>query len=231
MKVNKLLVISLFLIVVLIFFNVSPDYFKNIISDVGSYIGPSQIELESEKDLYIPIEDSNGEEKTLPERIEEVFESESISDKTKGVEQAIFLYTNIERSNHGVGNLGWDEQLAIVARDHSLDMAENDYFSHTGLDGSKPTDRAIRHGYDVHKELGNGWYSDGIAENIAKMPTGNVIGVGYVSSDADSIGKAHVDSWMESPGHRENILKGDYDVIGVGVAYDGLNYVATQNFK
>jgi len=63
------------------------------------------------------------------------------------------------------------------------------------------------------------------------MPTGSVEGMGYVSNDADSIGNAHVKSWMDSPGHKENILDTGYDVIGVGCAYDGLYYTCTQNFK
>ena len=67
-------------------------------------------------------------------------------------------------------------------------------------------------------------------ENIGKMPTGNVLGIGYVSDNADSIAKAQVESWMDSSGHRENILKPNYDRLGVGVGYDGTYYVSTQNF-
>ena len=109
-------------------------------------------------------------------------------------------------------------------------MAKNNFFAHINLKGEDPTARAIRHNYNVHKELAGGWYSDGIAENIGKMPTGSITGGGYVSSDADSIGKAHLDSWMQSSGHRANILDSKYDRLGVGVAYDGTYYVATQNF-
>jgi len=156
---------------------------------------------------------------------------EPISDKTKQIEQAILKYTNQERADNSVRVLKWDSKLADVARAHSLDMVQNDFFSHTNLKGEDPTARAIRMGYNVHKELGGGYYSDGIAENIGKMPTGSVQGVGYVSSDADSIAKAQVQSWMDSPGHRQNILNSQYDTLGVGVAYDGQYYVSTQNFK
>jgi len=154
-----------------------------------------------------------------------------ISDKTKDVEQAILKYTNQERRNNGVRELRGDGKLDEVARSHSLDMAQNNFFSHTNLKGEDPTARAIRMGYNVHKELGAGWYSDGIGENIGKMPTGSVEGVGYVSSDADSIAKAQVNSWMNSPGHKQNILDSKYDTLGVGVAYDGLYYISTQDFK
>jgi len=111
-------------------------------------------------------------------------------------------------------------------------MAENNFFSHVYQRGEDPTARAIRNGYNVHKELGGGWYSDGIAENIGKMVTGNVVGLGYVSNTAEAIGVAQVKSWMESPGHRANILDSQYDLIGIGVAYDGSSYyISTQNFK
>ena len=88
----------------------------------------------------------------------------------------------------------------------------------------------MRHCYNIRKEMGGGWYQLGIAENIGQMPTGNVLGIGYVSNEPDSIAKAQVKAWMNSPGHRANILGTDYDRIGVGVAYDGFEYVLTQNF-
>lgn len=183
-------------------------------------------EIITPKEVYQPEEVVQEE----PE-IQEPSGSESVSDKTYEIEKLIFKYTNIKRQENGVSELSWDDTLAKIAREHSEDMATNDFFSHTNLKGEDPTDRAIRNGYDVHKSLGGGWYSEGIAENIGKMPTGNVLGYGYVSSNPDSIAKAHVESWMESPGHRENILNTQYDVIGVGVAYDGLYYIATQDFK
>jgi len=157
--------------------------------------------------------------------------SEPISEKTKDIEKKIFELTNEERKKQNERQLLWDEELAEVARDHSLDMANNDFFSHDNLGGEDPTDRARRHNYDVHKELANGWFSDGIAENIGKMPTGNVVGRGHVSNDPDSIAEAQMYGWMNSPGHRANILNDKYDRIGVGVAYDGKYYVSTQNFK
>ncbi len=149
---------------------------------------------------------------------------------TDDIEKAILSYTNEERKNHGMVALNWDERLAIVAREHSQDMAGNNFFSHDNLRGEDPTARAKRHGYPIRKELGGGWYSEGIAENIGKMPTGNVVGIGHVARDADEIARAQVTSWMQSPGHRRNILDPDCRRLGVGVAYDGTCYVSTQNF-
>jgi uncharacterized protein YkwD len=73
-------------------------------------------------------------------------------------------------------------------------MACNDYFSHTGLDGSSFSDRARRQGYNI---------SYG-GENIA---------AGY------STPEKVVQGWMNSSGHRDNILGEHYTDIGVGYAY------------
>ncbi|MBG0769035.1 CAP domain-containing protein, partial [Methanococcus maripaludis] len=150
--------------------------------------------------------------------------------KNAQIEQYIFEYTNMERSSYGLEALVLDSALSQISQDHSDDMAENDYFSHINLDGETPTDRAIAADYNVVKYLGDGYYSTGIGENIAKMPTGNVIGIGYVSDDAESIAKAIVDAWMDSDGHRANILNSQYTNMGIGVAFDGTYYIATQNF-
>ncbi|MDD1677476.1 MAG: CAP domain-containing protein, partial [Methanomicrobiales archaeon] len=146
------------------------------------------------------------------------------------IEQSVFRLTNEERIRYGLSALVWDDALAVVARDHSRDMAENGFFSHTNPAGEDPTARAQRHGYPTRKSLGGGSYQIGIAENIAKMPTGNVVGIGYVAPDAESVARALVQGWMDSPGHRENILAEKIDHLGVGVAFDGTYYLATQNF-
>lgn len=150
---------------------------------------------------------------------------------TYDIENIVFNKVNEERRTQGLNALIWDSKLAEVARLHSLDMANRSYFSHENPEGEDPTMRARRNGYYVHKELGNGWYSDGIAENIGMMPTGNVEGYGYVNSPND-VADAMMQSWMNSPGHRANILKADYNFIGVGVAYNGYGtYYLTQDFK
>uniref|UniRef100_A9A9M5 SCP-like extracellular n=1 Tax=Methanococcus maripaludis (strain C6 / ATCC BAA-1332) TaxID=444158 RepID=A9A9M5_METM6 len=162
--------------------------------------------------------------------VEEPVVEEPAITKNSQIEQYILEYTNMERASYELDDLIFDNKLSQISQAHSDDMAENNYFSHTNLDGESPTDRAIAAGYNVVKYLGNGYYSTGIGENIAKMPTGNVLGIGYVSNDAQSIAKAIVDAWMDSPGHRANILNSQYTKIGIGVSFDGTYYVATQNF-
>jgi uncharacterized protein YkwD len=119
-------------------------------------------------------------------------------------EGAVFDLVNDYRADNGCGALERDSRLDAAALLHAEDMAANDYFSHTSQDGRSPTDRANAQGYD-----------GGVGENIA---------AGY--PDAESV----MEGWMNSEGHRANILNCDYSLIGVGAAdRDGTIYWV-QNF-
>jgi len=107
--------------------------------------------------------------------------------------QVIALINN-ERANAGVAPLSAQGQLGSAARGHSQDMACNGFFSHTGSDGSSPSQRISRQGYH--------WSA--IAENIA---------AGY--GDPASV----VVGWMGSQGHKENLLNPDYTEVGIGYVY------------
>ena len=109
-------------------------------------------------------------------------------------EQVVTL-TNQERAAHGCGPVTMESRLQAAAQGHSEDMALNDFFSHTGSDGSSPWDRIHAQGYQ---------YSTA-GENIA---------AGY-STPEDVVA-----GWMASDeGHRENILNCDFVHIGVGYYY------------
>ncbi|MFB2891522.1 CAP domain-containing protein [Aerosakkonemataceae cyanobacterium BLCC-F50] len=99
--------------------------------------------------------------------------------------------TNIERSKYGLQPLTSNPLLAQAAQTHSQNMALQDFYSHTGLDGSQPWDRIKAAGYQ---------YSQA-AENIYASPT---------------TPEAAVEGWMNSPGHRANILNPAYREIGIG---------------
>jgi uncharacterized protein YkwD len=146
------------------------------------------------------------------------------------LEKAVLKYSNVERNKEGLNELKWDNKLGEIARAHSDDMVQRNFFDHDNPDGEDPSARAIRTGFSRTKQLGGGWFTDGIAENIGIMTTGDIVGIGYVSNDVESLAKAQVKSWMQSPGHRENILNGQYSHLGVGVSYDGSDYYFTQNF-
>ena len=113
-------------------------------------------------------------------------------------ERHIVTLTNIEREKHGVHPLLWDSELRDIARSHSRDMAENDYFAHRNKVGDRATERGVKVGYPCRKPG-----TIGLGENI----------------HFGSIGEpeATVQSWMDSPGHRENMLDPAYDRVGIGI--------------
>lgn len=109
-------------------------------------------------------------------------------------EQEVLNIVNAERAQVGCGALTPNDKLVVAARGHSLDMANNDFFSHTGSNGSSPGDRIEAQGYNWS------WWG----ENIA---------AGY-TTPADVM-----NGWMDSPGHRDNILDCNFTEIGIGYIF------------
>ena len=159
------------------------------------------------------------------------YDTELGSERLEECEKLIFDMTNAERRAQGLPELTFDPLLANVAREHSVDMAQNDFFSHTNLKGEDPTDRVRRHGLTLIKRTDEGMFIVGIAENIGMMPKGNLIEMGYAANEPEGLATAQVQSWLNSSKHRANILNPHFEKLGVGVAYNGHYYVSTQNFQ
>jgi uncharacterized protein YkwD len=104
--------------------------------------------------------------------------------------------TNRERTRHGLPPLTVDPRLTAAAQAHSTDMIARAFYSHTSPDGSRPWDRAAAAGASRRS----------IGENIACGQR----------SPAEV-----VEGWMNSPGHRANILEPDFTHIGIGFAGGG----------
>ena len=111
---------------------------------------------------------------------------------------------NAERAKVGADPLQIDEQLDSAADLHSQDQAGMDRMTHTGSNGSRLGDRVTDSGY--------GWSK--AAENVSQ-----------VALDADTVmygGQGHLGigivGWMDSPGHRGNILDPNLEDIGIGYA-------------
>ena len=120
-------------------------------------------------------------------------------------EQQVLVIVNSERAKAGCKPLAYNAKLATAARKHSQDMATNDYFSHTSQDGTSFATRITNAGYK--------W--SGAAENIAKGQ----------KTPADVM-----NAWMNSSGHRANILNCGLKDLGVGLAYQGKTPIWTQDF-
>lgn len=108
------------------------------------------------------------------------------------LEAEVVALTNAERDDEGCDPLQVDDRLRAAAIGHSEDMAERGYFEHESPEGDGPRDRAGAQGYDGQ-----------VAENIA---------MGFGTAD-DVMAE-----WMDSSGHRRNILSCRSDAIGVGIA-------------
>jgi len=129
------------------------------------------------------------------------------------IEAAIFSLTNAERRNHNLPPLIADPVLAQIARAHSSDMLVHHYFNHTDLAGCDLSCRFAAGGYSY-------W---SIGENIHTMS-------GYNVSASESA--AHiVHDWMNSPGHRANILNTTFTHTGIGVAVEGSTIYSTTDFS
>ncbi len=111
-------------------------------------------------------------------------------------EQAVLTLVNSERAKAGCAALTANSTLTSVARAHSADMAKRNYFSHTNPDGASPFDRMRAAGYNGRL----------MGENIA---------AGYRTAAAVMQG------WMNSSGHRANILRCGYREIGIGFVTGG----------
>lgn len=113
----------------------------------------------------------------------------------EGFEYQLFDLTNAARVNHGLSVLTWNERVKGTARDHSIDMATNHYFDHQNLQGQSPFDRMQ-------------------ADQVVFTSAGENLAYGQFSSIF-----AH-EGLMNSMGHRENILRTEYEFLGVGVAFN-----------
>lgn len=142
-------------------------------------------------------------------------------------------FTNDQREEDGLAELAFDTKLGAIARYHSRDMTRNDYYAHESPGGETMEDRYQRFDYSCQVSTGGNQYLAG-AENIAytyhhrdvEGPDGDTV---YLTTERE-IARSLVEQWMNSPPHRKNILMGEWDDIGVGVAIDGDRVYATQNF-
>lgn len=126
----------------------------------------------------------------------------------KAMENEVIRLVNVERSKKGLQPLVQNWQLSRVARYKSQDMINKNYFSHTSPTYGSP--------FTMMQNFGVKFSAAG--ENIA---------MGQTSASAVMV------SWMNSPGHRSNILSPTYNQIGVGLAIDksGKKYWTQQFIK
>lgn len=157
---------------------------------------PSEPEQPSEPEL--PIEPELPSEPETPAEPELPSEPEQpeVSDGMHAYERQVVELVNVQRARNGLQPLSLDAGLCRFARVKSQDMHDNRYFDHTSPTYGSP--------FDMMRQFGITYASAG--ENIA---------MGY------STPEAVVNAWMNSSGHRANILSTKYTTLGVGFVSDG----------
>lgn len=135
----------------------------------------------------------------------------------EALEAKILELTNVERAKKGEAPLQPEPTLTEVARGHSDDMLARGFFDHVNPDGLADSDRiAIHHRRLIGLTGENIWMRSGsAAPDLDKMAAEIMYGE---------------QGWMNSPGHRANILRPEYTHLGAGVSVRGGELRATQNF-
>lgn len=157
---------------------------------------PEQQEVKEEpvsKEQTAPQPEVTEPAQNQPQMNQSVEESE-----VSAFEQEVVNLTNEERAKQGLPPLTLDKELSAVAGDKSLDMQRNDYFSHNSPTYGSPFDMMKAYGIDYRTA----------GENIA---------MGQTSPEQV------VEGWMNSAGHRQNIMNPNFTHIGVGYVAEG-NY-------
>ncbi|GAB3042673.1 CAP domain-containing protein [Virgibacillus ainsalahensis] len=165
---------------------------------------PTQNEEETEEEPVEQVEqpESSAPQQTVQEQ-EQQNQNQEQSQELNQFEQEVVELTNEERAKQGLSPLQIDTELSEVAREKSRDMAGSNYFAHNSPNYGSP--------FDMMQSFGIDYRTAG--ENIAK---------------GQRTPAEVVDAWMNSEGHRANILNGDYTHIGVGYVEQGNHW--TQQF-
>lgn len=149
------------------------------------------------------------------------------------LEKQVFDRINIIRKGNGLHELIWNEDLAIIAKNHSEDMAKRGYFSHYSPEGDGPRERGLKYGFEVCGDVDPNNYSWktkyyyqkrvlnlGITDNLS-------FGSGY---DVTNIPDIVVDGWLDSTGHRANLMQRMWHISGVGISIIDDSFYVTQTF-
>jgi hypothetical protein len=120
---------------------------------------------------------------------------------------------NQVRIEQGLPPLEYDPTLAAIAETHCLDMIERNYFGHQSPEGWLERHRVAR------------WHRGFIG-----VTGENIWGMDGRERPASELAELMVDNWMESPKHKENILRPNYNRMGVGLVREGNKFRAAHLF-
>mmetsp|Transcript_15179 Transcript_15179/g.26084 ORF Transcript_15179/g.26084 Transcript_15179/m.26084 type:complete len:511 (+) Transcript_15179:19-1551(+) len=193
------------LFILLILFNVYDSSFASISINSNGEIESNENEMkqmQQNPQSALQTKDKNENQDIIIPNVYEKFSTRKQNKRSIyqiDFEEECHRLTNLERTKMGLEPFYANYFLIKTANLHSTDMLDQEYFSHTGLDGSSPFDRMKRQKYNY----------TAAAENIAQ---------GQRTPEDVLV------SWMNSPGHRKNILSTNYKEMGCGfVKKEGLS--------
>lgn len=190
------------------------------------YQNQSSIESSNPEKVINTVEKNAGSISSSSEAILNQFSQESSSvinnaDQTSNppssnldiisIETQVNELINQQRIANGLGQLNYDYKLSDIARSHSQEMVNLNYFSHNSADGTILPQRYIKYGYQC-----NGWSGENIAD------------LGF--DDPKLLASQVVNDWMNSQEHRMNILNPNYHNEGIGIALKGNEAYITEDF-
>lgn len=132
----------------------------------------------------------------------------SLGSRVDATRATILCLLNEERARHGLRPLRQNAILEAASQRHSEDMVRRHYFEHETPDGRSPGERMRSAGYSVCECY--------VGENL-------YWGAGRNAPPAEA-----VDGWMNSPGHRANVLSPDFTEVGIGIVYDAPFWVGKR---
>lgn len=148
-----------------------------------------------------PLTITAGLRVSVPAQTEPPVSTVSVSDSVEAYRVEVLRLVNVERENEGLDPLTFNPLLNDSAQLYAERMAQEHFFSHTDPDGNSSLDRIRATGY-LRPPCDCAW----------QYATGENLGSGQ-ATPADV-----VRAWMDSPGHRANILHDQFDELGVGYA-------------
>ena len=158
--------------------------------------------------------------------------------KLSDLQKLIHQKVNQKRIENGLAPYSYDTSLERLALSHSKDMAEKKFFAHVNLQGESPNDRAIRLNIPIETHR-DGKILIGVAENLFMCSLKQSIAYYFEKGEkkqtvhwhtAETISNSVVEGWMNSPGHRKNLLSDNLREHGLGIciSQEGQFYVSEE---
>jgi len=167
---------------------------------------------------------NNGDNASYNTSSQDTSDTETEELNRTSVELRIHHYLNEARSERGISNVSYNENMAVVSQYKSDHMVDNRYFAHVSPDGMGLTELFERFNYED---------CNGIGENLAKTYYETPVDTNYGGVETytteEDVAKGVVKQFIASPSHKENLLDDEWDTESIGFRLDGEDVIVTQH--